>query len=937
MARIYISSTYSDLAECREAVYRALRSMGHDIVAMEDYVAADQRPLNKCLADVASCDLYVGIIAWRYGFIPARDNPERTSITELEFRHAVTKGIPPLLFLLDENAPWPRAKMEQGAGAQKLKRLRTGMSADYTVSFFKDCQQLALKASAAVANQSTTKTPSTGSLSKSALLTPDKISTSRLPVTGRELFGRDEQLTRLDEAWNSHDTHVLSLVAWGGVGKSALVNHWLARMARDDYRGAQRVYAWSFYSQGTTDRVVSADQFIEAALNFFGDSDPNQGSPWDKGERLARLVGAQRALLILDGLEPLQHPPGTDEGRLKDQALQSLLRQLAASNKGLCLISTRVAITDLNSFESTTAPRIDLEHLSPEAGAQVLRAQGVKGTQAELEKASEEFGGHSLALTLLGSYLSDVYGGDVSRRTEVRGLEEDEKYGRHAQKVMASYEKWFGEGAELSVLRMLGLFNRPADGDAIGALRAAPVISGLTDALQGLSESKWQQVLSRLRRAKLLAAPSPNQPATLDTHPLVREHFGQELRRTRPDAWREGNNRLYEHLKNMTKEFPDTLEEMAPLYIAIIHACEAGRHQEALDEVYWRRIRRGKEAFSTRNLGAVGANLTVLSRFFSVSWQQPVSGLTRETAIFVMAEAGFALRALGQLKESTQPTQASLEVYISLNRWINVAILAGNLSETYLTMGDLPQALKYSRQSVEFADRSDSKAQSMSKRTTLANALHQADSMTEAENSFLEAEKMQMELGGNISILYSLWGFRYCDLLLDQGKYQEVQTRVERTLKWATPGGVLLDIALDCLSMGRAWLLKACQESSNNLDEATDYLKRAVDGLRKSGILRHLPSGLMAQAELHCFKREFERAQADLDEAMGIAKRGSMRLHEADCLLGYARLYLAQGEKDLARASWEKAREMIGRMGYHRRDRDVEEIGRELGEAGASE
>ena len=57
MARIYLSSSYIDLIDVREKVYRALRKMGHDVIAMEDYVAADQRPLEKCLADVVSCDI----------------------------------------------------------------------------------------------------------------------------------------------------------------------------------------------------------------------------------------------------------------------------------------------------------------------------------------------------------------------------------------------------------------------------------------------------------------------------------------------------------------------------------------------------------------------------------------------------------------------------------------------------------------------------------------------------------------------------------------------------------------------------------------------------------------------------------------------------------------------------------------------------------------
>jgi hypothetical protein len=75
MAKFYISSTYSDLRECREAVYRALRRLGHDAVAMEDYVTTDRRPLQKCVADVAACDGYIGIFAWRYGFVPEADNP----------------------------------------------------------------------------------------------------------------------------------------------------------------------------------------------------------------------------------------------------------------------------------------------------------------------------------------------------------------------------------------------------------------------------------------------------------------------------------------------------------------------------------------------------------------------------------------------------------------------------------------------------------------------------------------------------------------------------------------------------------------------------------------------------------------------------------------------------------------------------------------------
>ena len=135
-----------------------------------------------------------------------------------------------------------------------------------------------------------------------------QISVSRMPVTGRLLLGREEELRQLEQAWATPHCNIVSLVAWGGVGKSTLINHWVRRMAQDGYRGADRVYAWSFYHQGTIDRVTAADEFIEASLTWFGDTDPNKGSAREKGERLAKHVQQRRALLILDGLEPLQRP-----------------------------------------------------------------------------------------------------------------------------------------------------------------------------------------------------------------------------------------------------------------------------------------------------------------------------------------------------------------------------------------------------------------------------------------------------------------------------------------------------------------------------------------------------------------------------------------------------------------------------------------------------
>jgi Protein kinase domain len=263
-----------------------------------------------------------------------------------------------------------------------------------------------------------------------ARMGPKKISVARLPVTGSDVYGREEDIAFLDRAWTSQDVNVVTIVAWVGVGKSTLVNHWLGRMAAEHYRSAQLVFGWSFCKQGTSGDSSSADEFLNVALAWFGDSDPRMGTAWEKGERLAKLVAHRRTLLVLDGLEPLQNPPGTQEGWLREPSLQALLRELAAFNTGLCVITTRLPIPEIADRERSSAPCHELEQLSSDAGAKLLRALGVKGDEETLRRASEEFSGPCLALTLLGSYLADAYNGNIQCRQEIsKRLADDVRQG----------------------------------------------------------------------------------------------------------------------------------------------------------------------------------------------------------------------------------------------------------------------------------------------------------------------------------------------------------------------------------------------------------------------------------------------------------------------------------------------------------------------------
>jgi hypothetical protein len=155
--KVYVSSTFEDLKEFRSEVYRQLRKLRIDAVAMEDYVASEKRPLAKCLDDVAAADIYIGVFAWRYGYIPKESgNPDARSITELEYRAAGQSSTERLIFLLRDDAAWKPGLMDthtgEGDGGKQIEKLREELGTRHAVGFFSTPDELAKEVSAAVTN-----------------------------------------------------------------------------------------------------------------------------------------------------------------------------------------------------------------------------------------------------------------------------------------------------------------------------------------------------------------------------------------------------------------------------------------------------------------------------------------------------------------------------------------------------------------------------------------------------------------------------------------------------------------------------------------------------------------------------------------------------------------------------------------------------------------
>jgi hypothetical protein len=285
-----------------------------------------------------------------------------------------------------------------------------------------------------------------------------RIDVSRLPSTyASQLFGREQAMADLFKAWESQSlskTNILVLDAMGGTGKTALIHHFIQAMRLAEWRGAEAVYVWSFYSQGTdVTRQGSAEEFFGKALTWFGHDGTALPTQHDKGVKLAELVASRRSLLVLDGLEPLQYAAGrTGGGRtargiagsLKEPGLAALFKQLAADNPGLLIVTTRLQIPDLKSFPEPVVVTYQLRRIDTQPGIALLRSLGVRGSKGHLNEAVEEYHGHALALTNLGRYLATHHDGDVRRCDVVPSVVTlGGEHERDPFRVMMAYETSF--------------------------------------------------------------------------------------------------------------------------------------------------------------------------------------------------------------------------------------------------------------------------------------------------------------------------------------------------------------------------------------------------------------------------------------------------------------------------------------------------------------
>ena len=660
---------------------------------------------------------------------------------------------------------------------------------------------------------------------------------------------------------------------------------------------------------------------------------PRIGSPWRKAERLAELVTAERALLVLDGIEAFQSTATPIQGRVLDLALATLLFELSIRNPGLCVVTSRLPLNDLGSMANTVA-FANLERLSNSAGRALLRLSGVRGIpELLLEQASRTLNGHALALRLLAAHLATFPQQAKERLEELLELPTIPE-GTETSLLLKWMVEGLGDTPMCEVLSLLGVLDGGADKHVLERLRLEPVEPGLNDFTHAMKDREWGQLIGSLRRRSLLLPEDGRSPERVTAHPLIASYFSERLREAAPEAWVVAHTRLSEYYEESIHPAPETIDQANPALRAIYHSVRAGDHKHAID-LFWSRVDQGPLHRSTE-LNAPGMVMNVLMPFYATDGWSLKPKLDPTDEAYLANSTGAMLRALGRLEGAMTVFTHALEVRKSQEDWANASKNASVVSELALATGHLDIARHLAEESLRFARQSGNHGQIIYCLTTYGDVLHHAGDLDGALAVFEKAEEIHRKVlvprGFPIAILYRLPGIRYCDCLLTLGRVRDVLQRVS----------VLTASGPDISGEETAYGMAICAEAmrldrgssgiliSGERSNAIGYADLALDMLRASSSELYLPKCLLVRARNFSAVNNFEAASRDVERALVVAKRNQSILVTIDAKIEQARIEVTKGNCDFAIKLINDIKSDTCFVNYGRAQNEVQELEKTL-------
>ncbi len=710
--------------------------------------------------------------------------------------------------------------------------------------------------------------------------------------------GRVEYLNTITEWYKDPKVRIGALIGWGGVGKSALVRKWYENLEANEIQ-PDGIFWWGFY------RNASLEQFLNALLRYVSGGQIEPGTikgTWEKVERIKEYINQGAYLIVLDGLEQMQKGESGDEfGRMNHRECVEMLHYLADAPEanGLCLITTRYRLKDLEDWKNKGYENRPLIDLSAADAISMLKKRGVEGSADDVKEVIGRYKGHALSLTLLAGYLEKYHNKDIKQAPQVKFVLNDKKRFKDVNKLLRRYAEKMSE-AERVFLNIFSLFRQEVtERDFESVFRKKIEGTEFNDAIVKMSELDFRDLIGGLVDWRLISCDETKKLYT--AHPLIKSYFESDFDEKDKKLC---HKRLYQYFGEYAPEKPDTLEEMQPLFEQVYHGCGAGLYDEALYDIYWEKIKRREEYFITQKLGAWETDLSIVRNFFSEGNLSQMPLVSEKTAqSFLLNEAGLALLNTGRPKEAEEPFMTGVEIDIETEGWKNASAGYHNLADLQFRTGELGPGLESAQRSLEMAEKAKDDFNIWISKAYLGWMFYLLGKSEEAEKNFKEADKIILKSEGRR--LRCLPGVHYADFLVSMEMIDEAFELTRQNLMICQRNNWTNSISRCHRCLG------AIERLKGNKNKAEEHLKNALEIARKVGTPFLEIEALLERDRLNLDMGKYEDAIGDAEQVLKICGRTGFRFYEPEAEIVLARAQLAQKDfkesEAYAKSAYEKA------------------------------
>jgi hypothetical protein len=713
------------------------------------------------------------------------------------------------------------------------------------------------------------------------------------------------------EWWNNGGHGVYALIGLGGSGKTAIAEHFLNSLPglfprtnlfsknTHQLRQTPAVFVYSFYDD---DKPASFMQSLQMWL----EGDARVESPLSVTQTKF-LMQRMQGLIVLDGLEVIQESNERGFGQIESPQVRELLNHIAC---GACknvsvLLTSRFPLTDLRDSDSRFYKAISVSGIPIEAGIQLLKERGVRGSDLQLTKIVRDCGQHALTIDLAGGFISEFGNGDPEINLDVSfsALVENEieneldpskrgvlKQGLRFLAIAQHYRQAMQQRdeASLAILERICMFSRGASLKLIKEIFTGPdkeSISGRS--LASLDPSQLTRKLDWLVRLKIIEKSElqstdgqSTEDVTYMVHPAVRDGFlkgiadhqksilheaiGQGLALTL--GTRPGN-------RPIDKPTLDLLEEV------VFHTLQNG-NVDAAWNIYQNRMG------GCHNLLAQLSDYERTERITGAIlhlYDSRREGLTPHEQVILLSDHGYASLELGKSLRAEEVLNRGLRLSRDLQS--NIKTLTGNLCYLLYQRGKLKTLGEQLKASLPFFKQKETQLYFLQE-------IAEADTMRGKVSSFVYDEALLPSIeqtgrkleetkrtypGGHQSLAVAQ--MQFAEALLLNKQFERATQEVSCAFKWADAHdantlqcwGDLLNARIQLAEFREAAGDKTNHNSSNQkLQKASCFIESGLRIARNSGYSLYHIELLLEKAKLALLRGDPQSALLFGDEAMNV-------------------------------------------------------------------